>query len=141
MSTNTLDTVAPSSGFAPALFKAASAITFALGCVIHIGRIIVGREEWVRQFFTPPVDIAFGGLILIAAIPGLMSWGRYAGGRAGRIGYGFAMFMLIISVPLHLKTIFTWDTTYLIVFPYWYSAIEVPMFAALSYMATQLKFR
>jgi hypothetical protein len=141
MSTNTLDTVLPSSGFAPALFKATSAITFAAGCVIHIGRIMVGREEWVRQVFTPPVDIAFGVLILIAAIPGLMSWRRYAGGRAGRIGYGFVMFILIISVPLHLKTIFTWDTTNLIAFPYWYSAVEVPMFAAMSYMVTQLKFK
>lgn len=141
MSTRTLDTASPYSGLGPAMFKTAAALTFATGVVIHVGRIIVGREEWVRLVFTPPVDIAFGVLILTATIPGLMCWRRYEGGRGGRLFYGFAMFMLIVSVPLHLRTIFTWNTDYLIAFPYCYSAIEVPMFAAMSYMATQLRFK
>jgi hypothetical protein len=100
----------------------------------------VGREEWVHRYFTPPVDIAFGAIILLAAVPGVMSWRRYSGGRFGRIVYGFAMVMLIVSVPLHLKTIFTQSTDYLIPFPIWYSLIEIPLFAFLSYSMTRLEF-
>jgi hypothetical protein len=93
MLTNTLSPVA-SNAWAPALFKVAAAVTFSCGVVIHVGRMIVGLEEWVQQVFTPPVDIAFGVLILIATVPGAMSWRRYSGGRAGRIGYGYAMLIV-----------------------------------------------
>ncbi len=127
-------------GRIPRLFKLFAAITFACGALIHTGRVIVGRDEWVRQYFTPPVDIAFGALILLAAIPGVLSWRRYSGGRAGRIIYGFAMLMLLVSVPLHLKTIKTWSTDYLIVFPIWYSLIEIPLFVFLSFAMTSLQF-
>lgn len=127
-------------GRTPRLFKLLAAITFACGAVIHICRVIVGREEWVHKYFTPPVDIAFGVLILLAAIPGLLSWRRFSGGRAGRIIYGFAMFMLLVSVALHLKTIKTWSTDYLIAFPVWYSLIEIPLFVFLSFAMTTLQF-
>jgi hypothetical protein len=138
--TQVLDAPAVGNTWAPGLFKVLSAVTFSFGVVIHIGRIVVGLEEWVRTVFTPPVDIAFGLLILAAAVPGVLSWRRYAGGRPGRWVYGFAMFMILISVPLHLKTMFTWSTDYLIAFPVWYSAVEIPMFAALAYTMTKLKF-
>ena len=51
------------------------------------------------------------------------------------------MLLLLINVPLHLRTILTWSTEYLLAFPFWYSAVEVPMFVALSYAMTQLRFR
>ena len=141
MLTNTLDRPATVNfAWAPRAFKIAAAATFTCGVIMHTARIIVGVEAWVRQYVTPPVDIAFGVLITCAAVPGLLAWPRYSGGRAGRWGYGFAMFMLIISVPLHLRTIWTWSTDYLIPFPTWYSLIEIPMFAAMTYMVTRLKF-
>jgi len=122
------------------MFKLAAGVTFALGAVIHIGRMIMGLERWVREVFTPPVDIAFAVIILIATIPGLLSWRRYSGGRAGRVVYIFAMLLLVVSVPLHFRTLFTWSTDYLIAFPFWYSAIEVPMFIGLSYTMSRLQF-
>jgi len=125
---------------APAIFKATASAVFALGALIHIGRMIVGLEQWQQEVFTPPVDIAFGLLIIVAAAAGVWSWRRYSGGLGGRIVFGFAMLLLIISVPLHLRTALTWSTEYLLAFPFWYSAIEVPMFAALSYAMTQLHF-
>ena len=124
----------------PAVFKATASGVFALGALIHIGRMIVGLEQWQQQVFTPPVDIAFGLLIIVPAVAGVLSWRLYSGGWGGRIVFGFAMFLLIISVPLHLRTVLTWSTEYLLAFPFWYSAIEVPMFAALSYAVTQLRF-
>jgi hypothetical protein len=125
----------------PALFKATASGVFALGALIHIGRMIVGLEKWQQEVITPPVDIAFGLLIIVPAVAGVLSWRRYNGGWRGRIVFGFAMLLLLISVPLHLRTILTWSTEYLLAFPSWYSALEVPMFAVLSYAMTQLRFR
>ncbi len=127
-------------GYAPRLFKLLSATTFFVGACIHTGRVIVGRERWVQEYFTPPVDIAFGALILGATIPGVISWRRYTGGRGLRFAYAFAMLMLLVSIPLHLKTLFTWSTDYLIVFPVWYSLVEIPMFLLLAYAMTRLQF-
>jgi hypothetical protein len=130
----------PSRRLAPTIFKASAAGVFALGALIHTGRMIVGLEQWTRDYFTPPVDIAFGALIIIPAVTGLLAWRHYTGGWGGRAIYAFAMLLLQISVPLHLRTMFTWSTEYLNAFPFWYSAIEVPMFLALSFAMTRLKF-
>lgn len=122
------------------VFKATASGVFALGACIHIGRMLFGLEQWQQQVFTPPVDIAFGAIIVIPAVTGALCWRRYDGGWGGRAVYTFAMFLLIISVPLHLRTALTWSTEYLNAFPFWYSAIEVPMFLALSFAVTRLKF-
>jgi len=127
--------------FSPAVFKVTASGVFALGALIHIGRMIVGLERWQQEVFTPPVDIAFGLVIIVPAVAGVLSWRLYSGGWGGRIVFGFAMLLLLISVPLHLRTILTWSTEYLLAFPFWYSAVEVPMFAVLSYAMTQLRFR
>jgi len=125
---------------APTVFKTTASGVFALGALIHIGRMIVGLERWQQEVFTPPIDIAFGLLIIVPAVTGVLSWRLYSGGWGGRIVFSFALFLLSISVPLHLRTILTWSTEYLLAFPFWYSAIEVPMFALLSYAVTQLRF-
>src|SRR5262245_54645956 len=108
----------PREGLAPALFKATASLIFALGVILHLGRMILGLEFWQREIFTPPVDIAFGALIVVPAVAGVLSWRRYAGGWPGRIVYAFAMVLLIVSVPLHLHTILTWSTEYLLAFPF-----------------------
>src|SRR5262249_17874790 len=136
----TLADTAAKAPFAPKLFKTSAASVFVLGACIHIGRLLYGLENCTRDVFTPPVDIAFGALIVLPAVSGLFSWRRYSGGWGGRALLTFAMFLLLISVPLHLQTAFTWSTEYLNAFPAWYSAVEVPMFLALSYAVTQLKF-
>ena len=138
--TGTIDGRSAGASWAPSVFKTAAAVTFALGVVMHTTRLLIGVENMVRYVMTPPVDIAFAVVVLIAAIPGWLSWRRYSGGRAGRLAYGFMMFMLIISLPIHFRTLLTWSTEYLMAFPTWYSAIEVPMFFALSVTAARLKF-
>ena len=71
MNSATLNTTSGAAAWAPRMFKVAACMTFALGAVIHIGRMIMGLERWVREVFTPPVDIAFAVIILIATITGL----------------------------------------------------------------------
>ena len=128
------------SATAPQLFKVAASLTFAIGVLLHGARLALGFDRLIDEYFTPAVDIAFGVLILIAAVLGMMSWRRYSGGRAGRIFYGFAMFILILSVPIHFGTALTWSTNYIRAFPSWYSMIEVPMFLAMSIAVIRLKF-
>jgi hypothetical protein len=140
MSTRALETPSVRSAGAPRLFKITATLTFVLGVLLHGARLLLGFDRLLRDFFTPPVDIAFGVLILISAVSGVMSWRRYSGGRAGRFLYGFAMFILILSVPIHFRTLLTWSTEYVRAFPSWYSVIEVPMFLALSILVPQLKF-
>jgi hypothetical protein len=137
MTTRTLTTQAIG---APTLFKALASLTFTIGFALHSLRLIIGVENIVRYVVTPPADIAFGVVILAAAIPGILSWRRYSGGTGGRVLYGFMMFMLIISVPIHFSTLVTWSTQYLATSPAWYSAAEVPMFAVLAYSAQKLQF-
>jgi len=139
MSDRVLET-SPTSPLAPRVFQITACVTFALGVVLHLTRLALGLDRLIKEFLTPPVDIAFGVLILVAAIAGSMSWRRYTGSRAGRIVYGFIMFMLLVSVPIHLRALLTWSTEYVRAFPPWYSAVEVPMFLALSYLVTRLKF-
>ena len=125
---------------APAVFKAMAIATFAFGAAIHTLRLIIGIEAIVAHVLTPAVDVAFGAFIAATAVAGLKSWRRYTGGKVGRAGYAFAMFMLIVSVPIHLRTALTWSTSYLTAFPTWYSIVEAPMFLALVLMVSRLKF-
>jgi len=48
------------------------------------------------------------------------------------------MLIRLVSIPIQLRSYFTGSTENLIAFPV--RAIEVPMFAALSYTAARLKF-
>lgn len=126
---------------APAVFKVMAITTFAFGAAIHTLRLIIGIDAIVAHVLTPVVDIAFGAFIAVTAVAGLMSWRLYLGGKAGRAGYAFAMFMLIFSVPIHLRTAVTWSTAYLTAFPTVYSIVEIPMFLALVLMVSRLRFR
>ena len=125
---------------APTVFKAMAIATFAFGAAIHTLRLIIGIDGIVAHVLTPAVDVAFGAFILGTAAAGLMSWRRYSGGKLGRAGYAFAMFMLIVSVPIHLRTVVTWSTAYLTAFPTWYSIVEIPMFLGLVLMVSRLRF-
>jgi|SRR5262245_11568362 len=128
MLTETFDHRSVGAAWAPQIFKTAAVSTFAFGAIVHTTRLIIGVEQVVRYVVTPPVDVAFGLVMLVAAISGWRSWRRYAGGRYGRAAYAFMMFMLVVSLPLHLRTLLTWNTDLLLAFPAWYSAAEVPMF-------------
>jgi hypothetical protein len=122
------------------IFRLSASFVFALGAAIHLGRMIVGIETWQRNVFTPPVDIAFGLIVLVPTVTGWLSWRYYTGGRTLRIVYGFMLFLVTISLPIHLRTAVTWSTEYLNAFPFWYSAVETPMFLILSILALRLKF-
>src|SRR5262245_3752423 len=122
---------------APAVFKVMATATFAFGAAIHTLRLIIGIDAIVAHVLTPAVDVACGAFIACTAAAGLMSWRSYSGGKPGRAGYAFAMFLLIVSVPLHLRTALTWSTAYLTAFPIWYSIVEIPMFLALVLMVSR----
>jgi hypothetical protein len=73
MTSNAAKMQSTSGSRARCLFKVTTSLTFALGVAIHAGRIFMGPERFGRVFFTPPVEVAFAVLILVAAVAGLLA--------------------------------------------------------------------
>lgn len=128
------------SRYVPTVFRRLAMAIFAFGVLMHAGSLAIGHEAFVRGVMSPAIDIVFGLVVLVGAILGQLSWRRFCGSRPLRWGYGFVMFLLWISVPIHLRTAFTRSTDYLLAFPVWYSMVEVPMFVGLVYMVSRLRF-
>jgi len=126
---------------APQVFRATAFVIFLTGAVLHAARLLIGPERLSAQYFTPPVDGAFGVLMLVSAIAGWLSFRRFTGGPAHRTGFIFALVVITVSIPIHLRAVLVWSTEYMAVFPPWYSAVEIPMFLGLAYLATCLRFQ
>ena len=115
--------------------------TFAFGAAIHTLRLIIGIEAIVAHVLTPRCRRRVRSLhrvhrgCRVAVLAQLLGW------QGGPRWLRFAMFMLIVSVPLHLRTALTWSTAYLTAFPIWYSVVGIPMFLALVLMMSRLRFR
>jgi hypothetical protein len=129
-----------SAAIAPRIFRAAAIVTFLTGSVLHGLRLLLGGER-LSDVFTPPMDGAFGVVMLVAAVSGWLSLGRQEGGRAARVGFLFALGLITLSVPIHLRAWLVWSTAYIKALPSWYSAVEIPMFLGLAFLMTRLRFR
>jgi hypothetical protein len=113
-----------------ATFRIASAITLATGVALHIWSLPLGREVFHRSVLTPLVDTVFAIPMTIAGVAGLLLWRRaILPTWWEKIAYGFVVLFLLGSVALHLRTLFTWDTSYVLAFPDWY---PLPAFVYLS---------
>jgi uncharacterized membrane protein len=126
---------------APAVFRVTATVIFLLGAAIHSLRLLIGTERLSSDYLTPLVDGAWGFLMLIAAVAGWLSFRRFHGTALARAGFVFALVLITISVPIHLRALVVWSTGYIANFPPWYSAVEVPMFLALAYFVSRLSFR
>ncbi len=113
-----------------ATFRIASGITFATGIVLHVSSLPLGREVFHQSVLTPLVDTIFAIPMTIAAVAGLLLWRRaILPTWWEKIAYGFVVLFLLGSVALHLRTLFSWDTSYVLSFPEWY---PLPAFVYLS---------
>lgn len=125
---------------APKVFKVAVLVTFLSGFTLHVIRLSIGPQRMVHEVLTPPVDAAFGALMLFAGVAG-WSWKRYAGGRGGKIGLGVMLFVLLASLPLHVRALITWNTDFVLALPAAYSIAELPLFAGLVVLVVRLRFK
>lgn len=125
---------------APSWFKVTAMIVFTIGALLHGSNVVFGPERFLRDIFLPSVEVIFSLLMIIATIAGWMSWSRFTGSRAMRIAYGFALVFITISVPIHLRSVFLWSTSWAASFPKYYSHAEIPLFLALIALTSKFNF-
>ena len=116
---------------------------FFTGVALHSTALIIGREKFLTYIFTPLFDSVFGIPMTFAGIAGIFLWKNVHFDKTWKkISYWVGMFYLIASIPLHIQTIITRDTTYINKFPesYSYFIIPVMLFFSLLFL-TQVKFK
>jgi uncharacterized membrane protein len=126
---------------APKVYRATATVIFLIGVALHSLRLMIGPERLSDKYFTPPVDGAFGLLMLVSAAAGWLSFRRFTGSRALRVAFLIGLAMITISIPIHLRGLAVWSTHYIVNFPAWYSVAEIPLFLCLAYVVTRLRFR
>jgi hypothetical protein len=118
-------------------------LIFLTGVAIHITALIIGREKFLKYVFTPLFDSIFAIPMAFAGIAGIILWKNVSFDKTWKkIAYWIGMFYLIASIPLHIQTIITQDTSYINKFPetYSYFIIPVMLFFSLLFL-TQVKFK
>lgn len=126
---------------APRIFRFTAIVIFLAGAALHSLRLIIGAERLSADYFTPPVDGAFGLLMLVSAVAGWLSFRRLTSSGLLRVGFIFALVVITLSIPIHLRAVVVWSTDYMLIFPPWYSAAEIPMFLGLAYLVGRLHWR
>ena len=127
------------------LYKFQNRITiliFFSGAPIHITALIIGREKFLAYVFTPLFDSIFGVPIAFAGIAGILLWKNMLLDKTWKkIVYWVCMFYMIMSIPLHIQTIITQDTTYINNFPETYSYFIIPVMLFFAWFLSQVKFK
>ena len=118
-------------------------LVFLTGVAIHVTALIIGREKFLTYVFTPLFDSIFGIPMTFAGIAGIVLWKNVRFDKTWKkIAYWIGMFYLVASIPLHIQTIITQDTTYINKFPETYSYFIIPVMLFFSFLfLTQVKFK
>ena len=113
---------------------------FLTGATLHITALIMGREKFLANVFTPLFDSIFG---IPMAFAGILLWKNMLLDKTWKkIVYWVSMFYMTMSIPLHIQTIITQDTTYINKFPEIYSYFIIPVMLFFSwFFLTQVKFK
>ena len=126
----------------PSVIYRISAITvFLMGFALHLTNVVIGPERLIATVFTPWLEIVFAVLMIVAAISGWMSLKRLSSRGLLRIVYWFALILITLSIPIHMRSVLIWSTAWAPAFPKYYSHVEAPMFLALAYAVTRFRFR
>ena len=118
-------------------------LVFLTGVAIHLTALIIGREQFLKYVFTPLFDSLFGIPMAFAGIAGIILWKNVRFDKPWKkIAYRVGMFYLIASIPLHIQTIITQDTSYINWFPVIFSYFIMPVMLFFSLLfLTQVKFK
>jgi hypothetical protein len=124
-----------------AVFRAASAVTIATGIGLHITRLPLGPEAFVADVFTPLADAIFAIPMTIAGVAGLLLWRRaILPSLWEKIAYGFVVLFFLFSIVIHVRTIFTWDTSYTLLFPSFYPLLALVYLSLIGLFAVTRRF-
>jgi hypothetical protein len=124
-----------------ATFRVASPITIFTGISLHMMRLPLGPERFIAEAFTPLADAIFAIPMTTAGLAGLLLWRRAILPTLWeKLVYGFVVLFFLFSIILHLRTIFTWDTSYTLLFPSWYPLAALIYLSLIGLFAVTRRF-
>jgi hypothetical protein len=125
-----------------AVFRLSALATLGTGMALHASSLALGREVFIETIFTPTFDAIFAIPMTIAGIAAIWLY-RSAVFPAlwQRLVYIFVAFYFTISIFIHLSTILTWDTSYVLNFPAWYPVAALTIMVSLSVFVIRQRFR
>ena len=115
---------------------------FLTGATLHITALILGREKFLANVFTPLFDSIFSIPMTFAGITGILLWKNMLLDKTWKkIVYWVCIFYVMMSIPLHIQTIITQDTSYINKFPVTYSYFIIPVMLFFAWFFSQVKFK
>jgi hypothetical protein len=123
------------------VYKLTACTVFLMGFALHLTNVMIGPDRLVANVFSPRVEIVFAAMMIVAAISGWISLKRLASRGGLRVVYWFALILITLSIPIHVRSVAIWSTAWVHAFPTYYSHVEAPMFLALAYAVTRFRFR
>ncbi len=122
-------------------FRGLTLLTLATGAVLHGSSLPIGREAFVAQLFTPAFDAIFAVPMTAAGILGWLLLPRAIfTAMWQRVVYIGMLLYFTLSIFIHARTLFTWDTSYVLAFPSWYSLPIFVLFGALTVFTIRQRF-
>jgi hypothetical protein len=115
-----------------AVFKISALATLGTGMALHASSLVIGREAFVETILTPAFDAVFAIPMTIAGLAAIWLY-RSAIFPAlwQRLVYIFVAFYFTLSFFIHLSTLVTWDTSYVLAFPAWYPVVALTIMVSL----------
>jgi hypothetical protein len=124
-----------------AWFRGLTLLTLATGAVLHGASLPLGRETFIRVLFTPLFDVIFAIPMTAAGILGWLLLRRAIFTATWqRVVYVVMLLYFTLSILIHARTALTWDTSYVLGFPSWYSLPIFIVFFALGVFTMRQRF-
>lgn len=123
-------------------FRVATLGTLGTGILLHMSTLPLGRTAFLERIFTPTFDAFFAVPMTLAGVLGVLLYRRaiFDNGLQ-RVAYLFMLAYFLISIVVHLRTLVTWDTSYVLAFPAWYSIVVLPLMLGLAVLTIRQRFR
>ena len=125
----------------PFVYRVTAVCVFLMGFALHLTNVVIGPQRLIATVFTPWVEIVFALLMIVGAISGWMSRKRLENRGFLRVIFWFALILITLSIPIHVRSVVIWSTAWVHAFPKYYSHVETLMFFALAYAVTRFRFR
>ena len=124
------------------IFKGFTLFTLATGLCLHGSSLFMTREQFVATIFTPQFDVLFAIPMTIAGLAGVWLYRRAIFTALWqRLVYLFLCAYFLISIVLHIRTWFTWDTRYILAFPSYYPYIAMTLMVLLGAFTIAQRFK
>lgn len=115
--------------------------TLTVGFLLQASALVLGRGVFVQRSFTPTFDILFAIPMTYAGIAGwvLLKRAQFRG-LWEQVAFVAMLLYFTVSIVLHVRTFVTWDTSYVLAFPDWYSVPILWLMVLMSAFTIRLRF-